>query len=96
MCRWITPQEWIRKHKPKKDFRDVLREKYGDGFVYKYDLVNMGMPIGDIAETRDFLDKVEAAKMEVQDIKSVTMREGDTDADGFFRKAFEAVMEVQE
>lgn len=64
MGRWFTPQEWIRKHQPKKEFRAVLCEKYGEGFAHKYDLVNMGMPIGDIAEAMDFLDKVEAAKME--------------------------------
>ena len=33
---------------------------------------------------------------EAQIIKSVTMREGDTDTDGFFRKAVEAVTEVLE
>ena len=32
---------------------------------------------------------------EVQIIKSVMMREGDTDTDGFFRKAVEAVKKVQ-
>lgn len=69
MGRWLTPQEWIRKHQPKKEFRAVLCEKYGEGFAHKYDLVKMGMPIGDLDETRDFLSKVEAAKMEVQDGK---------------------------
>ena len=33
---------------------------------------------------------------EAQIIKSVTMREGDTDTDGFFRKAVEAVTDVLE
>lgn len=41
-------------------------------------------------------DDYDGAKMEVQAIKSVTMREGDTDTDGFMRKAVETVMEVQE
>lgn len=69
MGRYITLREWMRTHTQKKSLRDVIREKYGESFAHKYDLVNMGMPIGDLDETKDFIDKVEAAKMEVQDGK---------------------------
>ena len=58
---------------------------------------------GCIYEADRFMDKIAwnycpncGAKMEVHIIKSVTMREGDTDTDGFFRKAVEAVTEVRE
>lgn len=67
MGRYITLQGWLRTHTPKKSLRDVIREKYGESFAHKYDLVNMGMPIGDLDETKDFVDKVSAAKMEVQE-----------------------------
>lgn len=49
----------------KKDLRDVIREKYGEAFAHKYDLVNLGMPIGNVDETMDFLAKVNEAKLEV-------------------------------
>lgn len=53
------------KDQPKKDLRDVIREKYGEAFAHKYDLVNLGMPIGNVDETMDFLAKVNEAKLEV-------------------------------
>lgn len=53
--------------RPKKDLRDVIREKYGDVFAHKYDLVNLGMPIGSVDETMDFLAKVNEAKLEVKE-----------------------------
>ena len=52
---------------PKKDLREVCREKYGDDFADKYDMVNAGMPIGNFEETIEFLDKIEAVKKEVQE-----------------------------
>ena len=45
--------------------RDVIREKYGEAFAHKYDLVNLGIPIGNVDETMDFLAKVNEAKLEV-------------------------------
>lgn len=53
------------KDQPKKDLRDVIREKYGESFAHMYDLVNLGMPIGSVDETMDFLAKVNEAKLEV-------------------------------
>lgn len=53
------------KDLPKKDLREVIREKYGEAFAHKYDLVNLGMPIGNVDETMDFLAKVNEAKLEV-------------------------------
>lgn len=35
---------------------------YGDDFVEKYDLMNMGCPIGNLAETRAFLEKITVAQ----------------------------------
>ena len=55
------------KDQPKKDLRDVIREKYGEAFAHKYDLVNLGMPIGSVDETMDFLAKVNEAKLEVKE-----------------------------
>ena len=55
------------KDQPKKDLRDVIREKYGEAFAHKYDLVNLGMPIGSVDETMDFLTKVNECRREVQE-----------------------------
>ena len=55
------------KDQPKKDLRDVIREKYGEAFAHKYDLVNLGIPIGDVNETMEFLAKVNKAKLEVKE-----------------------------
>ena len=63
-------RQYIRrlwKDQPKKDLRDVIREKYGEAFAHKYDLVNLGMPIGSVDETMDFLTKVNECKKEVQE-----------------------------
>ena len=61
MGRWIKPQEWFKKFR-KKDLREVCREKYGDDFVVMYDMVNSGLPIGNLEETQIFLSMVEKAK----------------------------------
>ena len=55
------------KDQPKKDLRDVIREKYGEAFAHKYDLVNLGIPIGDVNETMEFLTKVNECRKEVQE-----------------------------
>lgn len=63
-------RQYIRrlwKDQPKKDLRDVIREKYGEAFAHKYDLVNMGIPIGNVDETMDFLTKVNECRKEVQE-----------------------------
>lgn len=61
---WYKPQEWFKKFR-KKDLREVCREKYGDNFVKMYDMVNSGIPIGNMEETMIFLTMVEAAKEEI-------------------------------
>lgn len=53
------------KDQPKKDLRDVICEKYGEAFAHKYDLVNLGMPIGNVEETMEFLTKVNECRKEV-------------------------------
>lgn len=58
------------KDKPKKDLRQTCLEMYGDGFIRQYDAVNMGIPIGNSVETKEFLTKVKAAKIEVKDDKA--------------------------
>ncbi len=60
---WYKPQEWFKKFR-KKDLREVCREKYGDDFVKMYDMVNSGIPIGNMEETQIFLAMVDAAKEE--------------------------------
>ena len=55
------------KDQPKKDLREVIREKYGEAFAHKYDLVNLGIPIGDVNETIEFLTKVNECRKEVQE-----------------------------
>lgn len=55
------------KDQPKKDLRDVIREKYGEAFAHKYDLVNLGIPIGNVDETMEFLIKVNECRKEVQE-----------------------------
>lgn len=64
MGRWYNPKEWFRKFSREKDLREVFREKYGDDFVKMYDMLNNGVPIGNLAETINFLEMVEAAKEE--------------------------------
>ena len=60
---WYKPQEWFKKFR-KKDLREVCREKYGDDFVKMYDMVNSGIPAGNMEETQIFLAMVDAAKEE--------------------------------
>lgn len=52
------------KDQPKKDLRDVIREKYGEAFAHKYDLVILGIPIGSVDETMEFLTKVNECRKE--------------------------------
>ena len=59
---WYKPQEWFKKFRRKKDLREVCREKYGDDFVKMYDMVNRGIPIGNMEETQIFLAMVKAAE----------------------------------
>lgn len=58
---WYKPKEWFKKFQ-KKDLREVCREKYGDDFVEMYDMVNNGIPIGNLRETQIFLAMVKAAE----------------------------------
>lgn len=60
---WRKPQERFKKPQ-KKDLREVCREKYGDDFVKMYDMVNSGIPIGNLTETLIFIEMVAAAKEE--------------------------------
>jgi hypothetical protein len=55
------------KDQSKKDLREVIRKKYGEAFAHKYDLVNLGIPIGDVDETMEFLIKVNECRKEVQE-----------------------------
>ena len=59
---WYKPQDWFRKFCPKKDLREICREKYGDDFVEMYDMVNKGIPIGNSRETQIFLAMVKSAE----------------------------------
>lgn len=52
------------KDQPKKGLREVIREKYGEAFAHKYDLVNLGIPIGNVDETMEFLTKVNECRKE--------------------------------
>ena len=63
MSRWYKPQEYFKKFfRHKKDLREVCREKYGDHFVKTYDMLNNGVPIGNLEETQIFLAMVKAAE----------------------------------
>jgi len=64
MDRWYKPQEFFKKFLHKKDLRKVCREKYGDDFVKMYDMLNDGIPIGNLEETQIFLAMIEEAKEE--------------------------------
>lgn len=46
----------------KKTLREKCREKYGEDFVKMYDMVNNGIPIGNLEETQIFLAMVKAAE----------------------------------
>ena len=61
MNRWYRPQEWFKKIR-KRNLREVCREKYGDDFVKMYDMINSGIPIGNLEETQIFLAMVKAAQ----------------------------------
>lgn len=63
MSRWYKPQEYFEKFfRRKKDLREVCRDKYGDDFVGMYDMLNSGIPIGNLEETQIFLAMVKAAE----------------------------------
>lgn len=62
MGRWYKPQEFIKKFFHKKNLRELCREKYGDDFVKMYDMVNEGIPIGNLEETKIFLAMVQKVK----------------------------------
>lgn len=61
MNRWYRPQEWFKKIR-RRNLREVCREKYGDEFVKMYDMLNSGIPIGNLEETKIFLAMVKAAQ----------------------------------
>ncbi len=61
MNKWYRPQEWFKKIR-KRNLREVCREKYGDDFVKMYDMINSGIPIGNLEETQIFLAMVKAAQ----------------------------------
>lgn len=46
----------------KPDLRELCRLEYGEAFVEKYDKLNQGIPIGNVLDTIDFLDKLEKLK----------------------------------
>ena len=58
----IKGMEYFKKFFRKRDLREVCREKYGDDFVKMYDLLNAGVPIGNLEETQIFLTMVKAAE----------------------------------
>ena len=62
MGTWYKPKEFFKRFFRKKDLREVCLEKYGDDFVKMYDMLNDGIPIGNLEETEIFLAMVEKAK----------------------------------
>ena len=46
--------------KPK--LREACRIAYGDDFVRQYDDMRHGMPIGNMVDTIDFIDKLETVR----------------------------------
>jgi len=64
MGTWYKPQEFFKRFFRKKDLREVCREKNDDDFVKMYDMLNDGIPIGSLEETKIFLAMVEEAKEE--------------------------------
>ena len=64
MGTWYKPKEFFKRFFRKKDLREVCLEKYGDDFVKMYDMLNDGIPIGNLEETEIFLAMVEKAKEE--------------------------------
>ncbi len=55
------PSEWFKRF-CKPDLREQCRAAYGDGFVVLYDMLNSGVPIGNLEETKEFLAMIEAVK----------------------------------
>lgn len=42
--------------------RELCQREYGDEFVEKYDSLSSGIPIGGLADTEEFLEKLEAVR----------------------------------
>ena len=59
---WYKSQEYFKKFFRKKDLREICRDKYGDDFVRMYDMLNNGIPIGNLTETQIFLTMIKAAE----------------------------------
>ena len=49
------------------NLRKLCVKKYGEEFGKKYDSLNRGIPIGNLEETIDFINKVEEVKADYQD-----------------------------
>ena len=45
-----------------KSLRELCRCEYGDEFIDKYDKLNKGIPIGNLEETIEFVEKIDAVK----------------------------------
>lgn len=46
----------------KPDLREACRIAYGDDFVRQYDDLQHGMPIGNLVDTIEFIDKLETVR----------------------------------
>lgn len=48
--------KWFKRFRKKDevDLREVCRKKYGDDFVEMYDMVNRGIPIGNLGGNNNF------------------------------------------
>ena len=57
----------LKLFRRKKDLREVCRKKYGEEFVEQYDKLNCGIPIGNLEETKHFLEMLEETRREVDD-----------------------------
>lgn len=51
----------------KRTLRDICIAEYGEEFGEKYDQLNRGMAIGNLEQTVEFLDKVEAVRYKYED-----------------------------
>ena len=50
------------------NLRKLCVKKYGEEFGEKYDSLNIGIPIGNLEETIEFINKVEEVKADYQDL----------------------------
>lgn len=55
----------MKLFKRKKDLRKECINRYGEEFGRKYDKLNSGVPMGNLAETIAFLDMVDAVKKDL-------------------------------